>query len=191
MDFVETLLAVTEDETRYPSVTWLFDYFDQYPVPPLGWREFYGEVRRLIIENLPVPESSTLDCVLEVNEFVMPAPGRRFPAELELAHDYVAYYTSATASLYDGGHAGSPAGRRDEYPAGRLTVWGDPLGLCDQGLRFQGDSRNEVMEGDFHVGGMACNELDSPLVRLLPGLSQFAEVRARKLASALGGTVGP
>ena len=38
-------------------------------------------------------------------------------------------------------------------------------------MDFQGDSRSETMQGSFYIGGTAANELDSPLMRLLPWVS--------------------
>ncbi|MFZ4670339.1 MAG: hypothetical protein ACOYML_13640, partial [Microthrixaceae bacterium] len=54
-------------------------------------------------------------------------------------------------------------------PPTTFTITNDPLGLCDWGLGIWGDSRNQVLQGDFYIGSSMSNELLSPLVRHLPG----------------------
>ena len=183
---MEQVLSVAAgDGGRRPSIHWLFNYFDLFPAPPAGWSDFYREVHQLVCEDLGVADSDALRCVLAVQEFLMPAPGRRFPDRLELPFDYVAYYASATGELYGSGHASTPARRLEEHPPGVLVVEDDPLGLSREGLWFDGDSRGEVYEGDFQIGALACNELRSPLVRLLPRLTGHKDMIATKLAAAM------
>jgi len=172
-DLLEHLVTVTRDAPdRFPLLTWLFDHFDMIGTAPQGWGPFYGEVRRLLVEEHGVePASTSLATVLRVQEALMPAPGRGFPATVALEHDYVAYVQDATASLYTSGRATGPTAPLSSYPPGELTVTGDPLALCEQGLRFDGDSRDLQFEGDFVIGMRTANELASPLLSLLPVFS--------------------
>ncbi|MFZ4668179.1 MAG: hypothetical protein ACOYML_02685, partial [Microthrixaceae bacterium] len=55
-------------------------------------------------------------------------------------------------------------------PPTTFTITNDPLGLCDIGIRFAGDSRDELMEGDFVIGSNSSHELISPLTRHSPFL---------------------
>jgi hypothetical protein len=109
--------------------------------------------------------------VLELQEHLMPVPGRAFPDRIELQHDYVAYYRSATRTLWTSGHAGRPEQPLTAHPAAAFTVEGDPLGLCTDGIYLEGDARNEALQGDFHIGAAVANELASPLIRILPLVS--------------------
>jgi hypothetical protein len=173
LDLLEHLLDVTAREPlRFPLVTWLFGYFDLHPTAPVGWAAFYAEVGRLLVEDYGLDADATdLATVLRVQTALMPAPGRTFPDTIELAHDFVGYAREATASLFTSGRASGPAQPLTAHPPARLTVTADPLELCTVGLRFDGDSRDPVFEGDFAIGQRAANELESPLLTLLPVFS--------------------
>lgn len=167
-ELMERILATIEtDPTRFPHLTWVFSYFDRRPTSAAGWAAFYQEVRSLVVEDLGLdPADPGLDTVLRLQEFLMPAPGRRFPAEITLAHDYVAYYRSATDELFTTGKASTPTRPLHEHRPATFRVEGDPLSLCSTGAAFDGDSSDEVIEGDFQLGGSFAYELDSPLLQL-------------------------
>jgi hypothetical protein len=185
---MEAVLDVADRApAEHPSIAWVIGYYDLFPAAPFGWPAFYQEVHRLVVEQLGAEDSSALRAALAVQEFLMPRPGRRFPETIELEHDYVAYFHESTRELYRSGHAVAPMHRLEEHPPGTLTVTGDPLGLCSDGLQFWGDSRDETFEGDFQIGALAANELDSPLVRLLPGIVSDRDVVARRLGAATCG----
>ncbi len=185
---MEALLDVTgRAPEEHPSLSWVVGYYDLFPVAPFGWAAFYRDVHRLVLEELGAQDGSALRTALAVQEFLMPRPGRRFPETLELEHDYVTYFHESTSELYRSGHAVAPTRRLAEHPPGTLTVSGDPLGLCTTGLEFWGDSRDETFEGDFQIGALAANELDSPLVRLLPGIVSDRDVVTRRLEVATCG----
>ncbi|MFM7064942.1 MAG: hypothetical protein ACKO04_15870, partial [Actinomycetes bacterium] len=169
MDVVARLVDLADDRPDdYPVLTWTLHNYDLHPAPPVGWSTFYDEVRRFVVDELGVPDSSALDTVVTLQQFLMPAPGRTFPATVTVAHDYLAYYRSATDDLYRDGRAHGPAAPLHTYGPAEFTVEGDPLGLCANGLQIDGDSRNERLPGDFVLGANAANELQSPLLRFLP-----------------------
>ena len=141
-----------EDPSRFPVVSWVFEYFDLFTTVALNWNSFYAEIARLLVEDFEVNDPEALASVLALQELVMPFPGREFPASVELAHDYTAYYRSATADLFDSGHAGHPDDRLSSYPSVTVTVTEDPLDLCGSGLRFVGNSRDETLQGNFWIG---------------------------------------
>ncbi len=174
-DLADRVLAVTDDDPlRYPTVSWVFGYFDLLPTVAVGWRTFYGEIASLLRDEFGLdPDASDLRCVLDLQEFLMPVPGRSFPASIELPHDYTAYYRSATRELYTTGQAGLPEAPLASLGPATFTITGDPLGLCTSGIYLHGDSRSEIMQGDFHIGSAVANELESPLMRVLPALSYF------------------
>jgi hypothetical protein len=172
-DVEERILDLIDEEpTRFPLLSWVYSYFDLFPTVACGWLEFYGEVRGFIVEEYGIaPDDPGLATVIAIQFALMPAPGREFPHVIELEHDYVAYYRSATRTLYTTGKAGVPDALLTSYGPASFEVRGDPLGLCTIGIHPAGDPRSEIMQGDLHVGAAVANELDSDLIRVLPALS--------------------
>jgi radical SAM superfamily enzyme YgiQ (UPF0313 family) len=171
---MEQIVAVVDGERDdYPLLTWVFTRFDAVPAPPLGWRSFYDEVLQFLVRELGVECTDTLVSVVDLQRFLMPAPARRYPDSVALAHDYVAYYASASRTLYTTGQAGTPEHPLEAYPPSVFTIAGDPTQTGDRGLHYYGDARDPRLESDFHMGGRGVNELDSPLLRRLPPLARF------------------
>ncbi len=190
-DVMHHLLALSERHPdRHPRIAWLLRHFPRFATVPVGWAGLYREVREVLRTDFGVDASSALDTVLELQRFLMPTPGRRFPARLALAHDYLAYYRSATDSLYTTGRAGRPEMALADHPPAEFTVFGDPLRLCVDGMRFAQWGRVEEMEGDFSIGANTAFELDSPLLRLLPHVAASG-VAPRYLGSPSAPTVTP
>ncbi len=168
-DVLDHLRVVTgTSPERFPHLSWLAGYFDLHPGAPCGWTHVYREARALLVEDFGIDASSGLDCVLELQRFLMPERGRTFPATIALDHAYQDYYADAVRGLYTHGHAGSPPAPLVDYPPSDFTVTADPLGLCENGLWFAGEPRSETFPGDFENGAGAANELLSPLMRVLP-----------------------
>jgi radical SAM superfamily enzyme YgiQ (UPF0313 family) len=156
------LLALADEQpTRYPLLSWMLHYFDFFNAPPLGWRSFMDELRRCLVVELGVEATSALDTVLQLQAFLLPAHGRRFPATIPLQHDYLAYYREQTAHLWGSDDVPTPRPLAEHGPA-TFTVYGDPLGRCGVGLQHIPDARNENMTDNFWMAGHW--ELDSPLV---------------------------
>jgi radical SAM superfamily enzyme YgiQ (UPF0313 family) len=174
-ELMQRVLDLSDDEPeRYPLISWIVRYFDLFPTVAVGWHAFYDEVRTMVVEQFGLdPLDQGLETVLRVQSALMPMPGRTFPHVEALPHDYVAYYRSATRSLYTSGAASAPERPLQAYGPGLLEVRGDPLALCSDGIHPEGDPRSEVMQGDFHVGAAVANELDSDLIRILPALTYF------------------
>ena len=189
VDLLERLLVVTTDHPqRFPLLTWLVENFDRHPTAPVGWASVYDEVGHFVAGELGLdldPAAEDLATVLAVQRALMPSPERTFPYTVELAHDYVAYHHAATAGLTTDGRATAPLRPLVDHPPGSLTVTADPLGLCDTGLHFAGDSRDLRFEGDFAIGQNTANELESPLLTRLPVFSGRAVVSSG--ATALAG----
>lgn len=167
-DLMERVMdVVASAPRRYPVMSWVMTYFDRLPGVAVGWPRFFDEVERFLADELGVdPADSGIATVLRLQEFLLPAPGRRFPAILPLAHDYVTYYRSATDSLYTTGIASTPDRPLTAHGPAELRVEADPMDLCGAGLSFDGESGDEVIESDFHLFGSASYELDSPLLQL-------------------------
>jgi hypothetical protein len=158
------------DPNRYPLLNWVLRYFDYYQTRPFGWRSFYDEVRRFLVDELGIPLSSALDDVLQLQAFLMPAPGRQLPATIGLHHDYVAYVKDNTASLWSSGHSEPIKQPLADYPSATVTVLSDPMGYCNRVEDRSVDPRNETMTDAFWMAGHF--ELDWPLVAPYPGVNE-------------------
>jgi len=167
MDRLVDLAA--DGREAYPHLTWTLNYFDLHPVAPVSWSWFYRDVAAMLASEFGVARSSALDAVLALNQFLMPAAGRSFPDSIELEHDYLAYFRDATRGLIGSGHPTTPTRPLASYGPATFTVDGDPAGLCRSSVTFEGDSRNERMQGEFQIGSSMVFELQSPLARNLPG----------------------
>ncbi len=170
MDFLARAIEVTQDDPdRYPLLNFTLRYFELYPVPPLGWRAFYDELRRFVVDECGIELSEALDTVLDLQVFLMPEYGRSFPDTLLLEHDYYSYFEDATASLWTTGAAGQPPRPLAEYGPALFTAWGDPLDLCQGGMLLYPDSRNQQIVRVFWIRGHL--ELDTPLVWNYPSVA--------------------
>ena len=165
-EVMERLSDAASDE--YPLLTWVLEYFDLFPAPPVGWSAFYDEVHRFVTDVLAVPDSPELRCALDVQRFVMPTVGRSFPAIIELRFDYAGYRRSAARELFTTGRSGRPDRPLGSWGRGRVVIDHDPLGLCRFGVEFLGDSRNEIIEGTFWMGVDFTHELPSTIDRPPP-----------------------
>lgn len=185
-DVLERIVEVCDESPEdHPLLAWAFTMFDLVPTVPVGWASFYAEVVQFLDREFGIADNSALRTVVAVQQAVMPATGRDYPATIQIPHDYVAYYASATRSLHTTGRAGVPDRPLAAYPPASFTVAGDPLDLGVQGLDYRGDTRAPQSESDFHTGSLAANELDSPLLRRLPPLAGFESPSTRQLRDAL------
>lgn len=95
LDFLHALYdAVRSEPDRYPAITWVLRFFTQARCMPGGWHRFYRQVGTFISDRYGISVEGGLRVALEVNELVMPEPGRRYPLRRELAHDFVSYFRS-------------------------------------------------------------------------------------------------
>ena len=169
MDVLDRMVRAVEAEPlALPYLAWVVEYFDRFPAAPVAWSLVYDDVRRFVTDELGVSTSPALDAVLALNEFLLPAPGRTFPASIDLQHDYPAYFADATAELFISGRATGAVRPLSSYGPCRFTVASDPLGLCTQGMRFTHEGSGDRLDGDFAIGANSALELLSPLTRLLP-----------------------
>lgn len=147
--------AIEADPGRFPLLTWVGRYFDLVTIPPGGWPPFYDEVSELLYERYDLAGDPGLAVVLQLQEFLMPRRGRRFPDVVTLDHDYMAWVDHHRA----GGR--TPLAR---FGPVDLAV-DDPGGVCDDRLVRNGFSirREEACDNPFWV--LNDWELDSVLAR--------------------------
>lgn len=158
--------ATDADPHRWPALTMTLRAVPNVMLPPVSWKLLIDEVRTLLVEVLGVPDDSALDTVLAVQHALLPARNRTFPTQLELPHDFAAWY-AAVLEAKDGGH-------RDDWPSvvPELRTFGpatfvvdDPNDICTVAVGY----RNE---NDYYGDW----ELRSPVARSVAGPKFLAEV---------------
>lgn len=156
--------AIIADPHRYPLLTWVGRYFDLVTAPPVGWPPFYAEVADLLADRHGLHGDPGFETVIRVQEFLMPARGRRFPAVIELDHDFVGWLDHHRSS-------GVPRALTSFGPS-RLSV-DDPVGVCEERLVRNGFSirREEACDNPFWV--LNDWELDSVLARPMAAAVPF------------------
>lgn len=160
---------LSDSPERFTNLAWVFGYFHEFGTVAVSWPEFYAEVRRFAAEEFGLTENdSGIDTAFRLQEFLMPAPGRTFPAEIKLEHDYVSYYESATDHLYTNGHAQPPDRPLTEYPPAAFHIEADPFNLCNTGASAQPYLDVIGFQDDFHLGDASTFELESALMRIAP-----------------------
>ncbi|MCU1499837.1 MAG: hypothetical protein JWM47_3790 [Acidimicrobiales bacterium] len=154
IDMIEAILdVVTVRAEAYPLLAFHLAQFENVLMPPVGWRPFFEEAERLLVDELGVTPDSGLRTALDVTRHLLVWPGRTYPSTIELDHDYVSYFRSAQASLIETGEPGRPDRPLGDHGPGLLEVDGDPLdvtallGLWEGGI--DGDPFQQAL--DFEV----------------------------------------
>ncbi|MCW5892363.1 MAG: radical SAM protein [bacterium] len=156
MEFFERLLDDGRAaRTRWPVLAFTLESVPNLMVPPGRWQLLLDEVRQYLTEVVHIADDSALDTVLTVQRLLLPARNRRFPDEVQLPHDYAAWYGAMLAAK-DAGHLQdwpSVVPPLREYGPGTLRV-SDPFDVCVFGIG------HSVESDSFGVW-----ELDSPISR--------------------------
>ncbi|MDQ2069473.1 B12-binding domain-containing radical SAM protein [Natronospira bacteriovora] len=93
IDFLHAVWnRVRQSPDDFPAITWVLMFFNANKRMPGGWRRFYDEIADFIREHYGIGRDSGLETALTVNELAMPEPGRRYPAEVALEHDFVRWF---------------------------------------------------------------------------------------------------
>ncbi|MBT9489769.1 MAG: radical SAM protein [Rubrivivax sp.] len=124
-EFVHALVRqVRSAPAPYPAITWLLRHFDRERRALGGWGPLYAEIGRFAAAHFGVPMDSAFATVLQVNEWLLPRQGRRFPEGHALAHDLVRWFEHHHRAAEP-----SPC-RLVDLPPGTLAIE-DPYGLCE------------------------------------------------------------
>ncbi len=121
------------DPDAWPLLAWLLDTLDHCSVPPLSWEAFYGEVHRMLTQELGVPDGSALHTVLKLQAALLPDRDRTFPETLQLEHDYATWFADVLTAKERGQVWTDAVPPLGEYPPGVLELT-DPDDVC--GLRL-------------------------------------------------------
>lgn len=95
-----TLMANLLDDIHlnpdaYPLLTWASRYFNGDKSMPSGWVLFYQEVCDYLISRYDVSRDTALNTVIQVNQAAMPDDALSYPLNIELPHDFDAYFKQA------------------------------------------------------------------------------------------------
>lgn len=130
IDVIHRVVLVADaDPERYPLTALHLRHAENFLVPPVGWAPLFQELHRLLVDELEVPDGSGLRTALAASRHLLTWPGRTLPASIELEHDYVAYFQSTQASLFETGEPGTPTRPLHEHGPGTLEITADPLGV--------------------------------------------------------------
>jgi hypothetical protein len=136
---------VAVDPAAYPGLSWLLRHFHEERTALGGWGPLYAELGRFAVARFGVALDSGFRVALQVNELLMPRPGRRFPESYALEHDFVGWFRSRLRA-----RGGVPRRLADQAP-GVLEI-DDPHGLCELDFRQLEQYDNHQVFYDLPAG---------------------------------------
>ena len=152
---------VRSDVSRHPDdwpvVSTTLKTLEGYMAPPGSWSLFIAEIGRYLVEVLELADDSALRTALVVQHAHLPAPDRKFPAALELEHDYAAWQDLLLIAREEG--------HRDDWQdhVPRLCEFGpatlvieDPSEVCQRDI----GKAKVILDLHLHTW-----ELESPVAR--------------------------
>jgi len=93
MELITLLISNLENKpSKYPHVSWVFQFFDIEKCIPGGWNIFYNEIEKFILQNFEINSKSELNTVIKVNKASMPDESLEYPVKYKLAHDFEKYF---------------------------------------------------------------------------------------------------
>jgi hypothetical protein len=94
LDFIRRLNTIlSQSPADYPVTNFVMRYFvaNNFSLPG-GWGPFYQEIARFIEKQFSIPAHDELAAILKFNERVMPDDTQRYPLEVDVDFDIVAYF---------------------------------------------------------------------------------------------------
>ncbi|MFK7977162.1 MAG: radical SAM protein [Halioglobus sp.] len=164
--YVAVMSEVSRNPQKWPVISDILSTLESYMAPPGTWAHYLDEVKRFLVDILQLPEDTAMETTLAVQHAHLPASYREFPFQLELAHDFAAWWNTLLEAREDG--------HRDDWEkhTPRLTDFGpasltvdDPNGVC---ITEIGKPLNYLLYS------LRSWELDSPVARPRAGASYAA-----------------
>lgn len=116
MVVLHRLLDVVRDRPAdYPALAWVLRFFRTEKTVPGGWREFYDQLGAFITTEYGIERDPALETALRVNEAAMPDDTLAYPRQVELDHDFTAWFLERKA-------APAPVRSLRDYPAASFVV---------------------------------------------------------------------
>lgn len=167
VDFYSVVLSeVQQNSQRWPVIADILSTLESYMAPPGSWAHYMEEVRRFLVDFMKLPEDSALNATLAVQHAHLPAADRAFPYQLELEHDFAAWW-EALLEAREEGHRDDwekHTPRLADYGPASLTI-DDPNGVC---ITEIGKPLNYLLYS------LRSWELESPVARPRAGASYAA-----------------
>lgn len=141
IDFLQELLRfVRQKPNQYKQITWAVRFFNKDKCMPGGWSLFYQQMADYIKQQYQISGDTGLTTILQVNQLCMPDDAMSYPLQVNLAHDFTAYF-SAKAS--QAAHKDKPL---TDYPPAKFHV-SDPNSMVSIDLDYlQYDSHQYFWE---------------------------------------------
>ena len=141
VDFLQDLMQFIKNNSwQFPQITWSVKFFNQDKSMPGGWALFYQEIASYIEMQYGISKDSSLNTILKVSQLCMPDDTLTYPMQVELDHDFSAYFLAQT----------SQENKKDkllsEYPPAKFHV-SDPNSMVSIDLDYmQYDSHQYFWE---------------------------------------------
>lgn len=130
IDFLQKLFkTVSQYPGQYPQITWAVRFFNQDKTMPGGWSVFYQQVADFIEQSFGIKDDSGLKTILKVNQLCMPDDRVQYPLQVDLAHDFTAYFSAKSSQA---SHKDKPL---TDYPAAKFHV-SDPNSMVSIDLDY-------------------------------------------------------
>ncbi|MCX7552295.1 radical SAM protein [Marinicella sp. S1101] len=130
IDFLQKLLkAIKREPNLYPQIAWAVKFFNQDKSMPGGWSLFYQQVADFIKTAYGIEADSGLQTILEVNQLCMPDDRLSYPMQVDLAHDFTAYFAAKSSQAK---HKEKPL---SDYPPAKFHV-SDPNSMVSVDLDY-------------------------------------------------------
>ncbi len=102
IDFLDQLCRDVLDDAhgrrRHPFLRHLFGQRHHALVTPVSWRLLLDDLEAYVRRRHPAVDAGSLATALRVQHALLPAVDRRFPVEVSLDHDYVAWFSLVVAA---------------------------------------------------------------------------------------------
>jgi radical SAM superfamily enzyme YgiQ (UPF0313 family) len=141
IDFLQDLLKfVRANPRKYQHISWAVRFFNQDKCMPGGWTAFYQQIATYIHQQYSISADSGLQTILQVNQLCMPDDAMQYPLQVNLAHDFTAYFSAKSS---EAAHKDKPL---TAYPPAKFHV-SDPNSMVSIDLDYlQYDSHQYFWE---------------------------------------------
>ncbi|WP_333606512.1 B12-binding domain-containing radical SAM protein [Arsukibacterium sp.] len=91
--FLDKLFHIVRHQAHdYPVVNWTCRTFNLDKSIVFGWQRFYQEITQMLSTEFGINADSALNCIISLNQAVMPDDALTYPRTITLAHNVVAYF---------------------------------------------------------------------------------------------------
>ncbi len=130
IDFLQELFKLVRDQAGlYPQISWAVKFFDQDKCMPGGWHLFYEQIAAFIVSKYDLEIDSGLRTILKVNQLCMPDDTLKYPLQVNLDHDFTAYFAARASQA---AHKDKPL---SAYPPAKFHV-SDPNSMVSIDLDY-------------------------------------------------------